>query len=303
MNRSFSVAAVALALALGGCSPSADSPVTSEASGEVIVGVDGIKSPMCTHEPLGVPGNAANVVARYVRGDTGEVCSGVLVTQDNLFLIPLRCKSANPVKLGHAMFAIYPFYPSCEMSGPPTPDPAVYRADNEDVGVDYVNGLALVHLGKGGFPYNTTPQTPQQNHGTAALGINKGATTHLTLRSDELFTIGSHETLLGFSENCGVTSTGSTSHTCDTLGNPLASEKAQGGGVFYHRNGCVNENGVGGTCNPGTGPQTPGAGIGRLVGIHLGPDGNGANRLVYLSALTGPGGLLTPFLTPGNFVP
>ena len=72
-----------------------------------------------------------------------------------------------------------------------------------------------------------------------------------------------------------------------------------GGQLYWDFNGCVV---IPGGCAPGTGPTTPGAIPGRLAALYVGPSATStANTVVPLAAITGPGGLLTPHLTPGNF--
>jgi hypothetical protein len=263
----------------------------SSPSANVIVGPNGLANPDC--DPFEAA--QADSVARYVRGDTGAICTGLLFTHDNKMLVPERCRSLVKGKLGTATFNLYHTGPLCVDDGPIAAGDT-YPATAEAVAVG--QGYMVVQLGP-----NAAGQTAHTQHFLLRLNTNKGALTGSANTTDVLGHPGFQNAAVLADPACALTSAfaaGIASTNCDSEV-PAVGPEHDAGFLFWQFNGCVF--GPGGTCLPGTGPQSPGAFPGRVVALFRGPDGSGQNKAIPLAILTNPGGVMSAFLTPGNFNP
>ncbi len=283
--------------------PATDGP----GEAEIVVGTNDLQNPSCSGSSSVVT-RTADAVAWYVRGDTGVVCSAVLLTNDNKLSVPLACLSAT-AQLGTAYFGVYPTHPGCRPQGAASVgDP--YPAILEGVFINFLEELAIVQLG----PRASDGTFATQNHTLIKLG--QPSTWGLgngLLTTDSLVYAGAQSNYTLADPACNRVNaplSGGLGRTdCDTDAPPPPNtvDHGFGGPIVYGDNGCVPA-GPGGACAPGTGPQSPGALPGRLVGLMHRPSGaSPVNDMKYLSMarLTSPTGFLTQsgVLTPGNYDP
>ncbi|HEU4407879.1 MAG TPA: hypothetical protein VFS43_21640 [Polyangiaceae bacterium] len=308
MFKSIYAAVVGMALALGACAEGGDAPAGAGESAAalgahadpwapgapagptpgVVVGPNGLRHPECGDDGVLVEA-IADTTATWVRGDTGKECTATLVTRDNKVLVPAHCRTQVKGKKSWVVFDAYPSE-ACSTAGP------VASGDGYPVvaeGLDVGSGFMVAQLG-----LRADGVAASDEHFLVRWNTNKGALTAQTNTADELIGAGYNAPAILADADCRIADVGSGSHTCDTL--PGSPESAAGSIVVYDMNGCVP---TASGCAPGTGPTSPGAFPGRVVGFHVGPDGHGANRLVYAAELTCPGCLLDKYLVPGNFNP
>ncbi|MCU0684507.1 MAG: hypothetical protein MUF34_20060 [Polyangiaceae bacterium] len=285
--------AIRLAAALclvAACQPN-DAPGIGEREQRKIVGPNNLTNPLC-FAPAQLERQLAESVAQYQpanysQGGKRPPCTAVLVTRDDHVLVPDECRTTEPGVFGFVTFDLYSRDLDCD--GPPTgPNQAgeVYRVENE-----------VLDSGNSGFmvakllPNATGPASSK--HRLAKLGPALGSFANT---SDELILAAMHRTGgIQVDPSCHVTTTwqGVTSHkdalhNCDTYAVTDDHENAIGGALFY-----------------GPSPTSPDSATGRLVGMHIGPHlpSTGLNRARNVKAIAAAGGVLAPFLTPGNFVP
>lgn len=275
-------------------------------SEQIVVGTNDLENPRC-HAAGSVAATVADSVARYVRGDTGAVCTALLITHDNKLIVPLACASATSV-LGVAYFGTFPDNTRCRPQGATLAGDA-YPAVVEQQFVNFLDELMIVQLG----PRVSDGTFATQNHSLikfgppSSWGVGAGV-----LLTDSLVYAGTQSAYTLVDPSCNRTDPplfGGIGRTdCDSEGAaPGVSEFGFAGALVYGENGCV-PSGPSGGCLPGTGPQSSGAIPGRLVGLmHRPSQASPVQDMKYLSLarLTSPTGFLTQsgVMTPGNFDP
>jgi hypothetical protein len=288
---------------LGGVDPWAPEELTKrDPSADVIVGPDGLKNPACfpANPPFAsLEESQTDTAFRYTAGDTGRVCTGLLITHSSKALVPTACRSQVKGKRGTATFDVYHSNTLCAPQGPVDAGDS-YPATLEGLTVDNALGLMVVQLGP-----NASGDTAFDNHFSVRFnGASKWALSEGLNATDELLYGGMQSQAILIDDACHRVdpfSGGIGTTDCDSEVNTTP-ERGLGGFIVYDFNGCVV--GAGG-CAPGTGPQSQGSFPGRFVALHYLPSVTSPeNQAVSLARLTDPTtGILTPHLVPGDFTP